>query len=111
MKPKFNPDIHHRRSIQLKNYDYSKEGAYFITICVQNRECLYGKIFDGKMELNDVGLMIKKWWCELKNKIPNIELDEYVIMPNHFHGIVYIVDNGPLWVPKIIGQTRGLPLQ
>ena len=51
----YNPNIHHRRSIRLKEYDYSQNGAYFVTICVQNRECLFGEIVDGEMVLNDAG--------------------------------------------------------
>ena len=63
---KYNPDIHHRRSIRLKRYDYSQNGAYFVTICVQNRECLFGKITNGKMILNDAGKMIEKYWQDDK---------------------------------------------
>jgi REP element-mobilizing transposase RayT len=88
----YNPDIHHRRSIRLKDYDYSQSGLYFVTICVQNRECLFGKIPDGEMMLNDAGQMIEKWCAELSHKFSDIELDAYIIMLNHFH--VIIVNNG-----------------
>ena len=57
-KPKYNPNIHHRRSIRLKGYDYSQEGLYFITICVKDRECLFGKIENNEMILNDAGKML-----------------------------------------------------
>jgi len=63
--------IHHRRSIRLNGYDYSQCGAYFITICAQNRECLFGKIIGDKMQLNDAGRMMQKWWLELSNKFPH----------------------------------------
>ncbi len=89
---KYAPKIHHRRSIRLSGYDYSKAGLYFITICVQNKLHLFGEITDDAMVLNDAGVMIEKWWNELKNKFPNIELDEFVVMPNHFHGILQIID-------------------
>ena len=89
---KYNPDVHHRRSIWLKEYDYSHPGAYFITICTQNKECLLGEITNGKMELNIAGQIIKKWWLELPHKFPNIKNDEHIIMPNHFHGIITIVE-------------------
>jgi putative transposase len=87
---KYNPEKHHRKSIRLKRYDYSENGAYFITICIQHRECLFGEIVAGEMRLNGAGMLAQKWWLELKNKYPHIELDEYVIMPNHFHGIITI---------------------
>ena len=89
-RAKYNPDIHHRHSIRLKGYDYSQAGAYFVTICTQNRECLFGDI-GGEMKVNDAGHMIQKWWNESAAKFGNIELDEFVIMPNHFHGIIVIV--------------------
>ena len=88
---KYNPDIHHRRSIRLAEYDYSQCGYYFITVCTQGRRCLFGEIEKGRMILNDAGKMIGRWWNELKNKYANIEIDEYVIMPNHCHGIINIV--------------------
>jgi len=85
---KYNPKIHHRKSIRLKGYDYSQAELYFITICLQNRECLFGHIENGEMILNDAGIMIKKWYRELTNKFPDIKCDEMIVMPNHFHCIV-----------------------
>jgi REP element-mobilizing transposase RayT len=85
---KYNPHIHHRRSIRLKGYDYSQAGLYFITICVQNRACLFGEIINGEMILNDAGVMVEKWYFELENKYPDINCHEMVVMPNHFHCIV-----------------------
>jgi REP element-mobilizing transposase RayT len=90
----YNPAIHHRRSIRLKGYDYSQAGLYFVTICVQHKICLFGEIVDGEMILNDTGMMIEKWWMELPHKFPDIALDTYVIMPNHFHGIIVNTGNG-----------------
>lgn len=81
-----------RRSIRLKNYDYSQGGRYFITICCQDRTSLFGKIDKGEMILNEAGKMIASEWLALKNRFPNIELDEYIVMPNHFHGILRIND-------------------
>ena len=72
MKSKFDPQKHHRRSIRLKGYDYSSEGAYYVTIVVQGRECLFGEIADGEMKLNEAGAMVVKWWNDLTNKFPNI---------------------------------------
>ena len=87
---KYNPTIHHRRSIRLKGYDYSQAGMYFVTICVQNHECLFGEITDGAMQLNEYGHAVNNEWQYLTTKYPHITLHEYVIMPNHFHGIVEI---------------------
>jgi putative transposase len=89
---KFDPLIHHRRSIRLRGYDYSRPGRYFITICCQGRECRFGTIENGIMTLNDAGRMIEKWHQELPNKFPEISLGEYIVMPNHFHAIIIIMD-------------------
>lgn len=101
-----NPNYHNRRSIRLRGYDYSRGGFYFITICVQNRERLFGEIVGAalvaalnpnptqsqSMILNDAGRMIESEWLALKKRFPNIELHEYVVMPNHFHAILEIVE-------------------
>ena len=86
----YNREIHHRRSVRLKGYDYSLAGAYFVTICTQNRECMFGKIHNAKMILNDAGRMVEWWWEKLNDKFENIETDAFVVMPNHFHGIILI---------------------
>src|SRR6266571_5453329 len=87
---RFHPSSHHRHSIRLKDYDYSQAGAYFVTICAWQRECLFGGIVNGEMVLNDMGQIVKSVWCQLPEYFPNINLDAYVIMPNHFHGILQI---------------------
>jgi REP element-mobilizing transposase RayT len=111
----YHPDSHHRRLLRLKNYDYSQTGAYFVTICTQNRTCLFGAVVDGEMRLNDVGRMVEHEWFELNHKFTAVEADEFVIMPNHCHGIVIITDGvvgadlrvGP--APK--GAHTGAPLR
>ena len=90
---KYNPILHHRRSIRLKGYDYSQAGAYFVTMVTQDRECQFGEIAEDDFRPNSAGEMIARWWQELSNKFPSVELDEYVIMPNHFHGIIVIVED------------------
>jgi putative transposase len=82
-----------RRSIRLTDYDYSQEGAYFVTICAHSHKCLFGKIVDGVMRLNRFGNVVNKCWLEIPHHFPNMEIDTFIIMPNHFHGIVAIVDN------------------
>ncbi len=96
---KYNPNIHHRRSIRLKGYDYSQAGLYFITICCQNRKHLFGEIINGQMELNNAGKMIEKIWYEIPNDFPNINLHEYITMPNHIHGIIEIVGADSISAP------------
>ena len=106
----YNPDIHHRRSIRLHNYDYSQSGMYFVTLCTQNRECLFGEIVDGQMQLNDVGKMVRAVWDEIPAHYPGIDVDEFVIMPNHIHGITVIVGAGPRACPDSTKtQTNGQP--
>ena len=87
----YNPNVHHRRSIRLKGYDYSQDGLYFLTICVQNKHCLFGKITDGKMVLNDTGQMVSQCWLEIPQHFPDVVLHEFVIMPNHVHGIIELM--------------------
>jgi REP-associated tyrosine transposase len=84
-------DIHHRRSIRLQGYDYTQAGAYFVTICTQNRECLFGKVVDGEMVLNDAGQITQEIWNGLPGRFPTVELDQSVVMPNHIHGILILV--------------------
>lgn len=92
MKSKFDPQKHHRRSIRMKGFDYSSEGAYYVTIVAQGRECLFGEIVDGEMRLNEYGEIVQKWWNEIPIHFPNVELGAFVIMPNHVHGIIYIIE-------------------
>ena len=106
----FNPEIHHRRSIRIADYDYSTTGAYFVTICIQNRICLFGKIEGGEIQLNEAGYMVHKIWNELPEKYPGVEIDEFIVMPNHIHGIVVLnVGAGPCACPDSNkGQPRGV---
>jgi putative transposase len=83
-----------RRSIRLQDWDYSHEGVYFITICTQNRENLFGEIADGMMNLNASGEMVDKAWDELPERFPFMDLDADIVMPNHFHAIVIINRRG-----------------
>ena len=89
---KYNPDKHHRKSIRLKNYDYSKNGYYFITICSKNRECLFGEIRRGTIfcALNQGGRIVDQCWKEIVIHYENVIIDEFIIMPNHINGIIII---------------------
>jgi len=83
---------HHRRSIRLKEYDYSQAGGYFITICIQDSKHIFGRIRDGFVELSKIGKIANEFWFEIPKHFEDVELDEFVIMPNHLHGIICIND-------------------
>jgi putative transposase len=87
-----------RRSIRLQGYDYSQAGAYFITVCTQNREPLFGDIVNGAMHLNDAGKMVQQCWDDVPLHFPQVTLDAFVVMPNHIHGIVVIVGDAVVGV-------------
>ncbi len=88
----YDPHLHHRRSIRLPGYDYAAAGGYFITICTQHRECLFGEVVDGEMRLNEAGKMVAECWQWLSTQFPQIAIDAWVVMPNHFHGVLVITD-------------------
>ncbi|MCD6218241.1 hypothetical protein J7L05_10360 [bacterium] len=87
---KYNPNIHHRRSIRLKGYDYSQAGAYYVTICIQNRECRLGQIRNGIVGLSKAGIMVYQIWFNLENIFDFINVDEFIVMPNHVHGVIVL---------------------
>ena len=114
----YNKNIHHRRSIRLKGYDYSQAGLYFITICVQDRKCLFGKIVDGEMILNDAGKMADNEWGKLPRRFMNVQLHQYIVMPYNFHAIMEIVGATLVVAPnnetvgpdnETVGNDRGQP--
>jgi len=94
------PEIHHRQSIRLKDYDYSQVGAYFVTVCAWNRECFFGEIKNCTTRLNEYGEIIMKCWYEIPDHFPYVKTDEFIVMPNHIHGIVFTV-----------GVRHAVPLQ
>lgn len=108
----FSPDNHHRRSVRLPDYDYSQEGAYFVTICTYQRKCLLGEIENGEMHLNAFGKIIQEEWLCSTEIRKEIQLDEFVVMPNHLHGIVVITgDEGAHSVAPLVGAHGRVPLQ
>lgn len=83
-----------RKSIRLPGYNYSKPGAYFVTICVKDHVRLFGSIQNSAMQENEFGKIVRTCWNDLPRHYPSVKLDAFVIMPNHIHGVVVIVDNG-----------------
>jgi putative transposase len=90
----YDKNKYNRRSIRLKEYDYASPGWYFVTICTHQQNCLFGDIQNGKMVFSPIGKIAQEFWLEIPSHFKNIELDEFVIMPNHIHGVIIINDNG-----------------
>ena len=104
------PDKYHRRSIRLAGYDYGQAGAYFVTICTRDRACLFGSVTNGELRLNDAGTMVKTVWQDLPSHYPHVELDEFVVMPNHVHGTLMLCDEvGAGLKPAPTTRHHGLP--
>jgi len=90
---KYNPSIHHRKSIRIKGYDYASEGAYYVTICSHKRECIFGEVVEEEMRLNDTGEIVREEWLRTPVIRREVELDAFIVMPNHLHGIIIIKDH------------------
>ena len=93
---KYNPYIHHRHSVRLRHYDYSRIGLYFLTLCTHKRLPLFGKIANRNMCLNDIGTIAQKCWDNIQLHFPDVVLHENVIMPNHIHGIIEIAKSSDI---------------
>ncbi len=105
MSKNYNPKIHHRESVRIKDYDYAQDGHYFVTICVKNKIEYFGKIINSKMVLSEIGKIANQCWQEIPKHFPNAKLDEHIIMPNHSHGILIIE------TPMAVGVQNFEPLQ
>jgi len=88
----YDPKIHHRRSIRLRGYDYAQAGAYFVTVCVHEGRHLLGAFQDGELQLHEPGEIVTACWQDLVRHYPHVILDEFVVMPNHVHGIIVLSD-------------------
>ena len=95
---------HHRQTVRLRGYDYAEAGAYFVPLVSQDRACLFGDVVDGKMCLSAAGLVIASWWGNLEQRFPTVATDEFVVMPNHVHGVVFLGAN----VPDDVGNHRDI---
>ena len=91
---KYNPDIHHRKSVRIPGYDYAQDGWYFVTICTHNHNVLLGNVVNGEMVLNEYGQIVSKIWKWLPEQYKYIKLHEWIIMPNHLHGIIEYHNDG-----------------
>ncbi len=107
----FDPEIHHRRSVRLGGYDYSAPGTYFVTICAHGKQHLFGEVVDGEMVLSRFGKFVSEEWLRSERIRTEIQMDAYVVMPNHLHGIVRIADigaHGRAPLPRAKRQPRSL---
>jgi len=86
----YNPDIHHRRSIRLRDYDYGQPGYYFITLCIRDKDFIFGDIRGGRMFLNIYGKIVRDFWYCISEHFDNVTAGEFIVMPNHMHGIIII---------------------
>lgn len=112
MKPDYDPIKHHRGSIRSKGYDYSKEGLYFITICTEDKRCLFGSVVNGKMQLNRYGKIVDDEWLNTINiRKGDVVLHEYVVMPNHVHAIVEITRRGVSHTPTSSTLASHTPMK
>ena len=88
-----NSDKNHRRLVRLRGYDYTQAGAYFVTICAHNQVGMFGDVLHGEMRLNLYGQAVVECWNDLRNHYPYVRLDAFVVMPNHMHGILELIDD------------------
>jgi len=103
----YDPNKHHRRSIRLRGHDYSGGGVYFITICAQDKKCLFGRVAEGEMILNEAGRTIQRVWEDLPQRFPTVVLDVFQLMPNHLHGILVIPGAG---LEPALALATGAPI-
>jgi putative transposase len=104
------PAPHRHRSLRLPGYDYAQAGAYFVTICTQDRDCLFGEVIGDSMCPNAAGQMVADLWRELPARFPNVALDIFVVMPNHLHGVIVLQKTMRSPGPQK-GPPQGSPLQ
>jgi REP element-mobilizing transposase RayT len=97
--------VRRRRSTRLAGYDYTQEGAYFVTICAFQRACIFGQIVGDGMLPNRYGRIVDVSWQDIPEHHPQVVLDEFVVMPNHVHGVLYLLSDEPAQVSP--GQPKG----
>ncbi|MSQ13286.1 MAG: transposase [Dehalococcoidia bacterium] len=111
MPAHYHPDLHHRRSIHLSGYDYSSAGAYFLTLCTYQREPLFGEIANDGMHLNDPGGIVRVEWLRTASIRREVQVDTFVVMPNHLHSIVLFSPTPERSADKSVGAHGRAPLQ
>ncbi|HUW58263.1 MAG TPA: transposase [Planctomycetota bacterium] len=105
------PAEHHRRSVRLKGFDYAQAGGYFVTVCADKRRPVFGRISEGKLVLNARGQIVRACWQEIPRHFPQTELDAFVVMPNHVHGVIVIHEQTDGRLSGDVGAQHAVPLQ
>jgi putative transposase len=105
---KFDPEKHHRKSTRFKNFDYSSSGVYFLTVCAFQRECIFGGIINSEMILSSAGERTLEIWEELPSRFPMVELDSFVIMPNHVHGVICLTNPASVTISTVLRAFKSL---
>lgn len=95
------------QSARMKRWDYGSDGCYFITICTKNRIHYFGQVINGEMVLSNIGRIVKKFWYEIPNHFTRVVLDQYIVMPNHIHGIVVITTPNRSGLNNFYGSNGG----
>jgi REP element-mobilizing transposase RayT len=103
----FDPRVHHRRSIRLRGHDYAGGGAYFVTICTVNGNCLFGEVVEGEMYLNEAGRLVQQTWDSLPTRFSSVVLDAFQVMPNHIHGVFALPGPG---LDPALAKATGAPV-
>ena len=108
---RYDPDKHHRRSIRLPGFDYTQQGAYFVTICTLRGRCLFGEVEDGDVVWNDSGRMVEAHWRAIPEHFRQVRLDAFVVMPNHIHGIILLPDGIGDPDDGVMGSVDDIPVE
>ena len=98
--------IRERKRNRMRGFDYSRSGSYFVTICVRDHREVFGEIHEGQLTLNDYGKLVEKHWLEIPSHYQNVQLDEFIVMPNHVHGIIVIANNANHGIGKFVGTEQ-----
>ena len=102
----FDPNIHRRRQVRLNGYDYSNGGAYFVTICTHEKRNVFSRVLDGTLQLHPYGRIADECWQQIPEHYPHVALDEWIIMPNHLHGILILTTDSNNIAPASFGKTQ-----
>jgi REP element-mobilizing transposase RayT len=105
----YDPERHHRRSVRLRDVRYTEPGGYFVTVCTRDRGCLFGEVVDGEMRLNVFGEIAEECWLAIPVHFPVVQLDAFVVMPNHVHGVIGIIGEGIATYQQRRGATCCAP--
>ena len=102
------PPYSSRKKMRFDNFDYKAQGCYFITVVTFNRTCYWGYIEDEEMVMNDSGRMIEQQYFTIEDRFPQVSCMDYVVMPNHFHCILYLNRENNNSIPKVMNYFKSI---